>query len=236
MKIWAIGDLHLSGDPPTKPMDKFGEHWHHHREQVFANWRTAVAEDDLVLVCGDFSWAISLPEALPDLQAVAALPGRKVLLRGNHDYWWSSLKKMQQALGDAYFFLQNNCYPLGAAGAVCGTRGWLLPDVEGFSDADKPILEREVLRLELSLKAATQAGRRPEIVLLHYPPFYRPEETSPFRELLEKYQVPLCAFGHIHGAEAWQNVFQGELNGTTYRLVSCDSHQFKPVLLEMVEM
>jgi len=231
MKIWAIGDLHLSGNPPDKPMDRFGEHWHNHREKIFASWSSAVAKDDLVLLCGDFCWAISLAEALPDLKAVAALPGRKVLLRGNHDYWWASLKKMHEAVGDAYFFLQNNFYPLGDAGAICGTRGWLLEEIDGFTDKDRPILERETLRLELSLQSAVHAGRQPLIVLFHYPPFYTPDENSPFRELLKKYRVPLCAFGHIHGADAWQNVFQGELDGTIYRLVSCDSHNFQPVLL-----
>lgn len=230
MSIYAIGDLHLSGLPPTKPMEIFGEQWQDHRRKLFTAWQNLVTPEDLVILCGDTSWAMRLQEALPDLQALASLPGRKVLLRGNHDYWWASLAKMHKATVDQFFFLQNNYY-LWQDTAICGTRGWLLASCEGFTPADKPILHREVLRLEASLQAAIKDGCQKIIVALHYPPFYAAGASSPFRNLLERYQVHTCVFGHIHGQEAASSIFQGEEGGVNYRLVSCDTINFTPVRL-----
>lgn len=230
MSIYAIGDLHLSGIPPAKPMDIFGAHWAGHREKIILAWRKVVQPEDLVIVCGDISWGMSLPEALPDLEALAALPGKKVLLRGNHDYWWCSLKKMQEALGANFFFLQNNFFPWGDM-AICGSRGWMLPDWLGFTPEDEPILRREVLRLTASLEAAKKAGFEKIIAALHYPPFLMEEEPSCIRDLLEAYGVQKCVFGHIHGSEGARMVFQGRYHGVVYGLVSCDSRDFCPVLI-----
>ena len=153
MNIYAIGDLHLSGDPPAKPMEIFGPHWQGHAAKVAAKWRQLVSPDDTVIICGDTSWAMDLTGALPDLNWIAALPGRKILLRGNHDYWWSSLKKMQTATENKFSFLQNNFYTCGST-AICGSRGWLLPSSDNFSADDAAIYRREGLRLEASLAAA----------------------------------------------------------------------------------
>ena len=137
MRIYAIGDLHFSGVPETKPMTVFGEHWANHRQRIIENWKQTVAPEDIVILCGDISWAMKLTDAVKDdLQYIAELPGKKVMLRGNHDYWWTGLAKMKQAAKDAFFFLQNNFYPVNtddAKLAVCGSRGWLTPQCEGYN-------------------------------------------------------------------------------------------------------
>ena len=230
MTIYAIGDLHFSGLPPAKPMEKFGEHWGDHRSKVCTNWQRLVKPADLVLVCGDTSWGMTLKEALPDLNGIAALPGHKILLKGNHDYWWTSLSKMEAACSDKFSFLQYNFYAWKDI-AICGTRGWILPGVEDIKHEDEKHLRREALRLEMSLEAAQKAGFTKIICMLHYPAFYFAEQESPFRTLLEEYHVQNCAFGHIHGSEAAQTVFQGKSHGCTYQLVSCDTTNFTPVPL-----
>ncbi len=230
MNIYAIGDLHLSGYPPTKPMDVFGEHWQNHAAKVEANWRQLITENDTVIICGDTSWAMKLPEALSDLNWIAALPGKKILLRGNHDYWWTSLKKMQLATENKFSFLQNNFYNC-ADTAICGSRGWLLPASDSFTESDAAIYKREELRLEASLSVAKQAGYSKIIAALHYPPLYGSGEGSGFSELLEHYKVTHCVFGHIHGSDA-KTVYQGERNGITYKLVSCDTQNFLPQLVK----
>ena len=150
MKIYAIGDLHLSGKPPSKPMEIFGKHWADHAAKVATNWHQLIRSDDTVIICGDTSWAMDLQDALTDLNWIAALPGRKIILRGNHDYWWSSLKKMQTATENNFSFLQNNFFTCGTT-AICGSRGWLLPSSDNFNADDAAIYRREGLRLEASL-------------------------------------------------------------------------------------
>lgn len=226
MKIYAIGDLHLSGNPPSKPMEIFGEHWQCHAAKVAANWQQLVTGDDTVIICGDTSWAMDLQSALTDLNWIARLPGRKIILRGNHDYWWTSLKKMQQATESKFSFLQNNFYTCGDT-AICGSRGWLLPSSENFTDDDAAIYRREGLRLEASLAAAKQAGYNDIIVALHYPPLYDAGNESIFAELLENYRVRHCVFGHIHGSDAGL-FFEGQRNNINYKLVSCDTQNFLP--------
>lgn len=226
MHIYAIGDLHLSGEPPSKPMEIFGGHWQGYKEKLRTSWLTAVEPEDAVIICGDISWALTLPEALPDLEWIAELPGRKLLLRGNHDYWWASLAKMQALCGGKFEFLQNNCVLLGET-AVCGTRGWLLPSAESFGAEDDKIYRREGIRLELSLQAARKAGARRLITALHYPPLFKAEETTLFTELLERYGVRDCVYGHIHGGAAHPPVYEGERRGVSYKLVSCDTQDFR---------
>ena len=234
MHIYAIGDLHFSGVPETKPMTVFGEHWENHRQRIIENWKQTVTPEDVVILCGDISWAMKLADAVEDdLKEVAALPGTKVLLRGNHDYWWTTLAKMKQATGDKFFFLQNNYYPLDIEGeklAVCGSRGWLTPVCEGYQpETDDSILRHEELRLRASLDAAGQEGYKDIILALHYPPFYSVEENSVFKRIIDEYRVNTCVFGHIHGMEGAAAVFEGELDGCVYKLVSCDTQGFTPV-------
>lgn len=225
MHIYAIGDLHLSGEPPKKPMEIFGDHWTNHKEKVRANWLATVTEEDTVIICGDISWALQLEEAAEDLHWLAQLPGKKLLLRGNHDYWWASLKKMQTMFGEQFQFLQNGCFMVGDT-AICGTRGWILPSSDSFTAEDEKIYQREGIRLELSLQAAKKNNAQRIITALHYPPLFSPTEQTLFTNLMEQYQVSDCVYGHIHG-ENHLVVFEEERNGIQYKLVSCDTQGFK---------
>ena len=224
MNIYAIGDLHLSGEPPTKPMEVFGEHWLGHKEKIKENWLATVKADDTVIICGDISWAMGIKNAAEDLAWLARLPGRKLLLRGNHDYWWSSLAKMQQLYGENFEFLQNDCIMAGDT-AICGTRGWVLPSSENFTAEDEKIYKREAIRLEMSLKAAAKQNPASIIVAMHYPPLFAAEEHTLFTDLLERYQVRYCVYGHIHG-ENHVLTFESERAGVNYKLVSCDTQGF----------
>lgn len=225
MHIFAIGDLHLSGEPPTKPMEIFGKHWCGHKEKIAASWQATVSSEDVVIVCGDISWAMSLEAATPDLDWLAQLPGRKLLLRGNHDYWWSSLSKMKQRYGGQFEFLQNGCL-MAEDIAICGTRGWLLPSAEDFSAEDRKIYSREGVRLELSLQAARRQQARSIITALHYPPLFCHTEHTLFTNLMCQYRVDYCVYGHIHGLEH-PPVFEGLREGISYKLVSCDTQGFQ---------
>ena len=229
MKIYAIGDLHLSGNPPSKPMHIFGEHWLNHAELIQKNWLETINPEDTVIICGDTSWAMNLQEALVDLSFIEKLPGQKIILRGNHDYWWNSLKKMQIATNNNFSFLQNNFF-VAEDISICGTRGWLLPSSPNFTEEDATIYRREGLRLEASLRAAYDQGFRDIIVALHYPPLYNEDEESIFVELMEKYFVKKCVFGHVHGQEK-NLVFEGIRNNISYKLVSCDTQEFCPQLV-----
>lgn len=225
MHIYAIGDLHLSGEPPSKPMEIFGEHWAGHKEKIKNNWLQTVTAEDTVIICGDISWALQLEEAKSDLQWLAQLPGEKILLRGNHDYWWTSLKKMQQFTENKFQFLQNNCIVVGN-NAICGTRGWILPSSDNFTPEDQKIYQRESIRLELSLQAAAKQKAENIICVFHYPPIFAAEEHTLFTDLLEKYNVSHCVYGHIHG-ENHISVYEGQRTGINYKLVSCDTQQFQ---------
>ena len=225
MHIYAIGDLHLSGEPPTKPMEVFGEHWRGHKEKIRHNWLSTVAAEDTVIVCGDISWAMSLEGAAQDLDWLAQLPGRKLLLRGNHDYWWTSLAKMQKRYCEHFEFLQNGCIMLGDI-AVCGTRGWVLPSAENFTADDEKIYRREAIRLELSLQAARKAQAQTIITAFHYPPLFARTEHTVFTNLLHNYDVQHCVYGHIHG-ENHVTTFEGVRENIRYKLVSCDTQSFE---------
>lgn len=224
MNIYAIGDLHLSGEPPAKPMEIFGEHWLGHKEKIKNNWLATVADEDVVIICGDISWAMGVKNAAEDLAWLAQLPGRKLLLRGNHDYWWSSLAKMQQLYGEHFEFIQNDCTMVENI-AICGTRGWVLPSAENFTAEDEKIYKREALRLELSLEAACKHNPAAIIVAMHYPPLFAADEHTLFTDLMEKYHVNHCVYGHIHG-ENHVLTFEGEREGVNYKLVSCDTQGF----------
>ncbi|MFY9384162.1 MAG: metallophosphoesterase [Dethiobacteria bacterium] len=227
MAIWAIADLHLSHDR-AKPMDIFGPCWENHAEKIAANWRRLVGGDDLVIVAGDISWAMQLSEAAADLNWIASLPGRKLLLRGNHDYWWSSISKVRAALPPGMAALQNDHYDF-EDWAICGSRGWICPGEEGFdSEHDEKIYRREIGRLELSLESARLAGRERIVAALHYPPFNRQGSPSGFTELLERYGVSYCVYGHIHD-EGRDRLFQGERGGVNYIFVAADGVDFTPV-------
>ncbi|MBO4383837.1 MAG: metallophosphoesterase [Clostridia bacterium] len=230
MKLFAIADLHMDGGA-GKPMDVFGPNWAGHCERIFGAWQSCVLEEDTVLIPGDISWAMHFFEALPDIEAIGELPGRKVLLKGNHDFWWSSPTRMRAALPESVSIIQNDAADLGPV-IVCGSRGWILPTDEAFSADDRRIYERELKRLELSLNAADRlADGRPVAAMMHFPPMLSDGKPTGFTELLEKHGVSLCAYGHLHGAQAWNVGFKGVSNGVRYELCSADSIGFKPLLL-----
>lgn len=225
MKLFAVGDLHLPGGD-DKPMDVFGGHWEDHFERISQDWRSRVGADDVVLLPGDISWAMTLQAARPDLEAIGALPGRKLVVKGNHDYWWSTLKQVQSAMPEGMQAIQHTAVDIGNA-VVCGTRGWTFPTEETpLSAEDRKICDRELIRLELALQSAQKlAMGKPIVVMLHYPPLYDQERDTVFTELLSKYPVHTVVYGHLHGAGIRAG-FDGEHGGIRYRLTSCDSLRF----------
>ena len=227
MRLFAIGDLHMSGGD-DKPMDVFGPQWDRHFFRIQENWQNLVREEDTVLIPGDISWAMQLAQARPDLEEIGRLPGKKILCKGNHDYWWSSVSQVRSVLPAGMTALQHNAADLGCA-VVCATRGWLFPTKEmPLSDQDEKICRREAERLRLALDdAAERAAGRPLIVMTHYPPLLADEMDTVFTKLLEAYNVHTAVYGHLHGTGV-QNGFTGEYHHIRYHLVSCDSIGFSP--------
>ena len=231
MSIFAISDLHLSFGT-DKPMNVFGTHWENHAERIKENWLGKIGDEDVVLIPGDISWGISLDEADPDLAFIEALPGQKILSKGNHDYWWCTLNKFKQHFAlrgySTLNILHNNAYKVGPY-VVCGTRGWISPDDEGFGDEDQKIFNRELERLKLSLKEGLKLGGEP-IAMLHYPPFDARHMPNAFASLLKEYDVKTCIYGHIHGKanELWKDEV---VDGIDYHLISCNLIGFNPIKL-----
>ncbi|MGX8698645.1 MAG: metallophosphoesterase, partial [bacterium] len=196
--LYVIGDLHLSFEA-EKPMDIFGKEWENHAEKLREGFR-CVGEGDTTVIAGDLTWGMEMASCLEDFRFIHRLPGRKILLKGNHDLWFttaSAARRFFAANGiDSMDILNNNCFFVDGV-AICGTRGWFCPP-EGGTEHDRKIMAREVLRLEASLKAAGDAGRK--LVFLHYPPFYGRFRSAAMVELLHAYGVRECYYGHIHGA------------------------------------
>ena len=225
MAVYAIADLHMPAR--QKPMDVFGPHWRDHIDRIRGDWTARVRPEDLVLLPGDISWAMRLEDALEDLAAIGALPGRKLLLRGNHDYWWSSIGRVRRALAEGTYALQNDSLLIDGR-LYAGSRGWTLPGSESTED-DLRIYARERLRLEMSLKhARARSADAPLTVLMHYPP--RTEEQIGFSDLLEAYGARDCVYGHLHGPAIY-GAMRGRCGTVTYHQVSCDGLDFKLYLL-----
>lgn len=222
MALFAISDLHLSFGC-DKPMSIFGEKWENYEERMMEYWNRTVTENDTVMICGDVSWATYLKDAVADFAYINRLNGKKYILKGNHDYWWTTLSKMNQLLEKNDFetisFLQNNSYIVDEV-SLCGTRGWIPLDACNSID-DKKIYHRELERLELSLKAAQM---KEIIVALHYPP------DADFIRIMQAYHVKKCIFGHLH-AKAHHSAPKGMIDGVDYILVSCDYLMFMPKLI-----
>lgn len=222
MKIFAISDLHLSLTS-DKPMDVFGSHWKNHHLKIAKDWKCRVSDDDLVLLPGDHSWALKLEEAVEDLAFIASLPGKKVLLKGNHDLWWQSRKKLEEALPDSLYIIQNDALSFDGF-TVAGTRGWLTPYDESFVKADEKIFQREQMRLRMSLDF--YKDRIINVAMLHYPPITRDGRPTAFADILSEYKIKTCIYGHLHGSTT-RFAFEGNLNGVDYHLVSADHLDFK---------
>ena len=225
MALYVIGDLHLSFSA-DKPMHIF-EGWDHHEERLEKNWRRLVKPEDTVVIPGDVSWGMSLEESKTDFAFLNALPGSKLLLKGNHDYWWTTRRKMDAFFAENGFdtlrIVHNDAVVVGEV-AVCGTRGWFY-DAE--ADADRKILSREVGRLQTSLSAAIATGKEP-VVFLHYPPVWGGKVCEPFLDVLRENGVKRCYYGHVHG-QGIRQAFCGEMDGVMLQLASADALKFAPL-------
>ena len=225
MSLYAIGDLHLSF-AADKPMDVFGPAWENHVEKLWEGF-ASLGEEDVCVLCGDISWGMDLSGVREDFRFINDLPGRKIILKGNHDLWWTSMTKMTAFLAENGFstisFLHNNAFPYGENAAICGTRGWFYEESKG-ENHDKKMIAREVLRLEASLKAA---GDREKYVFLHYPPKYGNYLCPEILDLLRTYDVKTCCSGHLH-AESLRWAFNGWYEHTLHRCVSGDGIGFRP--------
>ncbi|GGB52143.1 metallophosphoesterase [Deinococcus soli (ex Cha et al. 2016)] len=229
MRVYAIADLHLAFCTP-KPMTVFGPQWAGHPQAIFDEWRAAVRDEDLVLLPGDLSWAMRLPEAIQDLAPVAALPGTKVLLRGNHDYWWPTASKLRAALPDGMLAVVNDAVRVGNV-VVCGSRGWITPGFEPLGGDDQRLLDREAERLSLSVQAA-RSIRQPGdhlILMLHYPPATPPYPANPITRVIDDARPDLIVYGHLHGVAPERAM--RHVNGVPAHLVAADGLKFRPRLL-----
>ncbi len=227
MSLYAIADLHLSLSS-GKPMNIFPG-WDNHVERLEKNWQATVSLDDTVVVPGDISWAINFEEAKADFDFINRLNGHKVIMKGNHDYWWNSMAKMNRFLEENGFdtitIVHNNYYPYGEYG-ICGTRGWIKDTEE---PADAKVLAREAGRLEASIKAALADGKKP-IVFLHYPPIFANDYNREILDVLFRYDIKTCYYGHLHG-NAHRYAVCGEVDGINYQLIAGDFVQFCPKLI-----
>jgi predicted phosphohydrolase len=211
-------------------MTVFGPQWAGHPQAIFDEWRAAVRDEDLVLLPGDLSWAMRLPEAMQDLAPVAALPGTKVLLRGNHDYWWPTASKLRAALPDGMLAVVNDAVRVGNV-VVCGSRGWITPGFEPLGADDQRLLDREAERLSLSVQAA-RTLRQPGdhlILMLHYPPATPPYPANPITRVIDDARPDLIVYGHLHGVAPERAM--RHVNGVPAHLVAADGLKFRPRLL-----
>lgn len=221
MALYVIGDTHLSLGS-SKPMDIFGGAWEGYMDKL-AQGLSALRPEDTLVIAGDVSWGMSLEESEQDFAWLNALPGTKILMKGNHDYWWNTAAKMTRFFEEKGFdslnILHNNCYFYGDT-ALCGTRGWFYEE-----KGSQKVFNRELMRLEASLKAAGEAKEK--LCFLHYPPFYTGYRCDPILDLLERYQVKACYYGHLHGG-SHRLAIQGVRGKVDYRLISADYLKFRP--------
>ncbi len=238
MAVYAISDLHLAKSVENKNMDLFGELWSSYMERIAENWGNICLPEDTIIIPGDISWAMYLEEAEKDFAYLDKLPGNKILLKGNHDYWWETLAKLEKYKIESGFkslnFLHNNSFQIGNV-TVCGTRGWIMPGDKKFKQADEAIYRRELGRFRLSLDSAPDGS---EIVAaFHYPPFTKESEESEFIEEMKKFNVKKCIFGHIHNSSSQFDLWMEEAKRRTrvtdieFLMVSADFLRFAPVKL-----
>ncbi len=228
MSLYAIADLHLSLGT-DKPMDIFSG-WDNYIERLSENWKKLVNDNDTVVIAGDISWAMKLSECTEDFKFINSLPGKKIFLKGNHDYWWETVSKINAFLEENHFdtisILFNNSFEIEDY-VICGTRGW---GIECEKDEDIKILKRECGRLRLSLEDAKNSNKEP-IVFLHYPPVFGNNVCSEIIDILKEYNIKKCYYGHIHGSNMIKASLIGEYEGIYFKLISCDAVSFTPVLV-----
>ncbi len=228
MNIFAISDLHLSFGS-SKPMEIFGDKWVNHFDKIWSNWISLIKNDDYVLLCGDLSWGMNLKEAIDDLKWINSLPGKKIIIKGNHDFWWTGIKKLNSLFPDIKF-IQNNYFPIKDY-AICGSRGFNIDKSENQSKEDHiKILKREQIRMELSLNSAIKGGYKKIIYMMHYPPFTLNEDAEHkniFIDILSKYTIKKVIYGHIHSN--FDKFPNRVINNIEYYLTSCDYLNFIPL-------
>ncbi|MDE6775511.1 MAG: metallophosphoesterase [Ruminococcus sp.] len=226
MSLYVIGDLHLCFSAPEKTMSIFAG-WENYQERIRENWLDVVKPEDTVVLAGDISWGMSMQQAVPDFRFINELPGQKIVIKGNHDYWWGTLKKMQDFLASCGFdtikILHNNHYAYEGYG-ICGTRGWV--NMPGETQ-DEKVLKREVQRLETSIKSAVSAGLDP-IVFMHYPPIFANNFNYDILQILYRYNIKDCYYGHIHGRQAHELCITNTYDDVNFHLISGDYLQFVP--------
>ena len=230
MAIYVIGDLHLSFST-NKPMDIFGRNWQNYEEKIKKDWLLKVKPEDTVILPGDFSWAMYLDETEKDFEFINNLPGKKILLKGNHDYWWTTVTSMRKYIKEENFenidFLYNNSYEIENK-IIAGTKGWNISEEQ----EDIRLTKREVARLELSIKSGIEKyGNDKEIIVfMHYPPLTKNNIDTDYTRLMKKYGIKRCYYGHLH-ANSIKDAVEGNVDGIEYKLVSSDVLDFK--LLEI---
>lgn len=226
MAIYVIGDLHLSFNT-NKPMDIFGENWQKYEEKIKQDWLLKVKPEDTVILPGDFSWAMYLDETDKDFEFINNLPGQKILLKGNHDYWWTTVTSMRRYIQEQDFeniyFLYNNSYEFENK-IIAGTKGWNISE----DQEDIRLTKREVTRLELSIQdGISKYGENKEIIVfMHYPPLTKNYINTDYTRLMKKYNIKRCYYGHLH-ANSIQDAVEGNIDGIEYKLVSSDGLDFK---------
>ncbi len=227
MALFIIGDTHLS-EGVDKPMDVFGGNWENYTQKLCDNWKKTVGENDTVIIAGDVSWGMSLKEALDDFKLIDSLPGKKLIVKGNHDYWWDTVTKMKKFFDGngitTIDFIYNNAISVDGI-SVCGTRGWMLESMSA-RDEDKKIIAREAGRLRRSLECADPSDER--IVVMHYPPVYDSNTAQEFIDIMHEFGVKRCYYGHLHSASV-KKADVGEIFGINFCLVSADAIDFLPI-------
>jgi len=217
--------LHL-GFNVEKPMDIFGDRWKNHSDNIKENWLSKITEEDMVLIAGDISWSLKEQDSKYDLDWINELPGKKIISKGNHDYWWGSIAKLNSRYENTKF-LQNNFYVYENY-AICGTRGWICPGGDKYSSKDEKIYSREQIRLRLSLDSAKRKGFEKIIVMLHYPPTNENFEESEFTKIIKEYKVEKVIYGHLHGPVLCRKLLNGYFDEVEYILTSADYLDFNP--------
>lgn len=233
MSLFAISDLHLSFSS-NKPMDVFGNKWENYTDKILNNWQKTVSQNDVVVIVGDISWGTYLDDCVLDFDFINKLNGEKIILKGNHDYFWTTAKKLNEFLKQNNFnsisFLNNNANFYNNI-AICGTRGWLCPNGDSFGDEDSKIYNRELQRLESSLKFAKDNGYKTDFVFMHFPPISKNKKPDlGFLEIFNKYEVKNCIYGHLH-SDAQNYALIGNYENINFQLVSCDFINFMPILI-----
>ncbi len=223
MRVFAIGDLHLDSTK-EKPMDIFGDNWSDHEQKIIGSWQRSVSDDDLVLIPGDISWAMKLEDAKKDLELIDNLPGKKVLIRGNHDYWWSTKNKLNNLGFKSLEFLVNDIYVYNNI-VICGVRGWDSYEINSDEDSKK-IYDRELKRFEISLRM-TKSFDCYKIAMLHFPPFNLDKSPNDFVDIMKEYNIDKCIYGHLHGKAGHKMVSEGYINGIDFLCVSSDYLDFE---------